>query len=100
MRLAARFAQRWRCSSVSADDEEKNDDCGVRSRTREVWTVQRRCDPAGHMERWRAEPPDKQRAPGRVLFERDVERRPRRLAFTYSPRPPLQPNLQTTFVPS
>jgi len=36
--------------------------------------------------RWRAAPPHKQRAPSRVLFERDVEKRPRRVAFTYSPR--------------
>jgi hypothetical protein len=95
MRLAARFAQRWRCSSVSADHEEKNDDCDVRSRTREVWTAQRRCDLTGRSQPLRAEPAYKQRAPSRVLFDREVfEGASPIRSHLFAARPPL-PHLQT-----
>jgi len=52
--------------------------------------------------RWRAEPPDKQRAPGRVLFERGVQKEAEPVSClpvaVPSPEPHLQTNLRALVI--
>ena len=102
MGLAARFAQRRRLSSVSPTVEDDHNECGGRSRGRGVGMPQRRFGPAGFLGRWRAEPPDKQRAPGRVLFERDVQKEAEPISClpvaARSPEPHLQTDLRALVI--
>jgi len=95
MRLTARFAQRWRCSSVSADHERSAPIVACAAARERFGPHSGDATQQGAQQPLRAEPAYMQGAPSRVLFDREVfEGASPIRSHLIAARPPM-PHLQT-----